>query len=200
MSKPSLYLASQSPRRRELLQQIGVCFAVIDAPIEECRQADESPQAYATRLAAEKALAGQRHVGPSVPVMGADTIVVVGDTVLEKPHNQTHAAEMMQLLSGRTHQVMSSVSICCGDRQQTRLSVTEVTFRELTRPEIERYWQTGEPVGKAGGYAVQGFGALFVTGLKGSYSGVVGLALEEVYRLLKQFEIPFWQNMSEQGL
>ena len=194
MQNPSLYLASQSPRRRELLAQVGVTFDVISSSVQEQRQMHESPERYVQRLAKDKALAGQAvAVDQSLPVLGADTIVVKGQNVLEKPLSEQHACDMLMVLSGGDHQVMSAICICRGDEIETRLSITRVSFRDIGQAEAQRYWKTGEPLDKAGGYAIQGLGALFVTALEGSYSNVVGLPLEQLYGLLQRFAIPYWQ-------
>lgn len=187
-----LLLASQSPRRRDLLAQIGVRFEVVDVAVPEVLEQGEAPQAYVCRLAEAKARAGA-DLRPGYAVMGADTIVVHQDVVLEKPRDAMDASHMLTLLSGGRHQVYSAVSICRDQRQATRTAVTEVTFRELTMAEIQDYWNTGEPQGKAGGYAIQGFGAIFVENLSGSYSGVVGLPLAETQALLAEFDVPWWQ-------
>lgn len=188
-----LLLASQSPRRRELLAQIGVRFRVLDVDVPEVREAGETAHDYVCRLAEAKARAGSR-LWPDAAVMGADTIVVHNNAVLEKPRDQTDALRMLSRLSGSRHHVYSAVSICRGSQQATRLVTTEVTFRSLTEAEIAAYWNTGEPQDKAGSYAIQGFGAVFVENLSGSYSGVVGLPLAETQALLAQFNIGWWQQ------
>jgi septum formation protein len=191
-SKNALYLASQSPRRRELLTQIGVNFGIVAVDVPEVPVPGESPDAYVQRLAEAKARAGSVAVA-AIPVLGADTIVVHRGSILEKPRDKTDALRMLTLLSGSRHQVYSAVSICCGDHQATRLSVTDVDFRCLTDDELERYWASGEPRDKAGSYAIQGRGAVFVEKLNGSYSGVVGLPLAETRELLAEFQVPWWQ-------
>ena len=195
-NSPSLYLASQSPRRRELLQQIGVSFQTINASVIEVPRRQEIPQDYVLRLAREKADAGlaalKRLQLPAKPVLGADTIVVIGDEILEKPRNPEEAAVMLRKLAGNTHQVMTAVAMVTEDQQQTKLSVTDVIFRALTEDEIKRYCQTGEPLDKAGSYAIQGLGAVFVQQIRGSYTGVVGLPIEQTVLLLREFSVPWW--------
>jgi septum formation protein len=193
---PSLYLASQSPRRRELLQQIGVIHAVINATIPEQPAVGEAAVDYVQRLAREKAAAGfvqlvQQNL-PLAPVLGADTIGLLDGNILEKPLNQTHAQTMLRALSGRTHQVITAVALHTAERQALRVSTTHVTFRVLSDAEIAAYWETGEPQDKAGSYAIQGLGAVFVQEIRGSYSCVVGLPLEATCELLHEFAVPWW--------
>jgi len=182
-----LWLASQSPRRRELLAQVGVVFEAIDVGVPEVRGAKEFPQAYVERVACEKARAGLETVvgrDSDAVVLGADTEVVLDDRVFGKPRDAADAAAMLRVLSSRTHEVISVV--CCasarGERSATCTSI--VTFAALDDAAIECYVATGEPFGKAGGYAIQGRAAAFVAHLSGSYSGVMGLPLFETARLL----------------
>jgi septum formation protein len=192
-----IYLASGSPRRRELLQQIGVPFEVVKTDLLEVRQAGETPLDYVQRLALEKAHAGlagiQRQGAMLAPVLGADTLGLLNDQILEKPRDAKDAADMLQCMSGQTHQVITALALTDGVRTETAYSRTLVSFRELSQEEIEAYWQTGEPRDKAGGYAIQGLGAVFVKSIQGSYSNVVGLPLETCCALLKRFDIPWWQ-------
>lgn len=193
---PSLYLASQSPRRRELLQQIGVVHAVINASIPEQPAPGETALDYVQRLAREKAAAGfaqllQQQL-PLAPVLGADTLGLLDGKILEKPLNQDHAHTMLRQLSGRTHQVITAVALHSSTRQALRVSTTDVTFRELSDSEIAAYWETGEPQDKAGSYAIQGLGAVFVQEIRGSYSCVVGLPIEATCELLREFAVPWW--------
>lgn len=193
---PDLYLASQSPRRRELLRQIGVRYAVISAAIPEQPAADETALDYVQRLAREKAAAGfgqllQQQL-PIAPVLGADTLGLLDGEILEKPRDQAHARKMLRQLSGRTHQVITAVAIYSHARQALRVSITDVTFRELGDAEIAAYWLTGEPQDKAGSYAIQGLGAVFVKEIRGSYSGVVGLPIEATLELLQESAVPWW--------
>lgn len=197
---PALLLASQSPRRRELLQQIGVNYAVLNVAVAEQRKNNETPTDYVFRLAEAKARAGSDYVlthktvASTVPVLGADTVVVLDGQVLEKPADAIAGRDMLLRLSGREHQVLTAVSLCTPTRQHTLLSVTDVTFRSISADEADRYWLTGEPCDKAGGYGIQGLGAVFVTAIRGSYSGVVGLPIEQTYLLLNDFGVPFWQE------
>lgn len=192
MTRPRLYLASQSPRRGELLQQIDIAYQRLQATVDETPLHDEIPVEYVRRLARAKAVAGwQQVVGQGLeplPVLGSDTIVVLEGRILGKPHDRTDGLSMLRALSGRCHQVMTAVCLYGGDFDRTVLSVSEVCFRALANEECERYWQTGEPADKAGGYAIQGRAAVFVEQLRGSYSGVVGLPLLETYQLLEAYE------------
>jgi septum formation protein len=185
---PQIYLASRSPRRRELLTQIGVRFAVLEADCDETRHPGEHPEDYVLRVAQEKArrVRGALPADEQRPVLGADTAVVVDERILGKPATLDESLAMMRLLSGRCHRVMTAVALITVDEVRTDLSESRVTFRTLTREECLRYWATGEPRDKAGGYGIQGLGALFVAGLTGSYSGVMGLPLFETARLLGQ--------------
>jgi septum formation protein len=183
-----IYLASQSPRRRALLAQLGVCFETLDVDVDETPRPAESPEALAQRLAADKAQAGRARVDDADAhlVLGADTVVVLDDEPLGKPRDATHANRMLMRLSGRCHQVLSAVALASMDGTHVRLSRSRVCFRELSSRESEAYAATGEPLDKAGGYAIQGRAAAFVRELQGSYSGVVGLPLYETAELLAQ--------------
>lgn len=184
-----LYLASQSPRRRELLGRLGLEFGLIDLDIPEQRQPGEPAADYVRRVAREKAGAGLLGVvaNPSAVVLGADTEVVLDDEVFGKPRDAEGARAMLRRLSGRTHQVISAVSLVSPGREAQAVSVSEVSFAALDEGQIERYVASGEPMGKAGGYAIQGGAEVFVTRLAGSYSGVMGLPLHETARLLREF-------------
>lgn len=192
-----VWLASGSPRRRELLAQIGVRFEVIQAPVDETRLPAESAEAYVRRLALAKAQAGDVAVhamgGLTLPVIGADTSVVLGDTVLGKPADARDAADMLLSLAGREHRVLTAVAIFSDGGSQVRVSDTRVRFRPITADEAQTYWHTGEPADKAGGYGIQGFGGVFVESITGSYSGVVGLPIFETTELLKLYKVPHWQ-------
>ncbi len=180
-----LLLASRSPRRRELLEQIGVDYQVVAVDIDEQQQVGELPTAYVTRLASEKAWSGW-HVQTAEmkrPVLAADTAVVIGSHIMGKPADEADAFEMLQRLSGRTHEVYSGIALVDGE-VNVRISRSEVTFRTLSDDEIRDYWQSGEPRDKAGGYAIQGLAAQFISNLNGSYSGVMGLPLFETTELL----------------
>jgi len=188
-----LYLASGSPRRRELLTQIGVPFTVVSAPIDETPLPGEAPAAYVERLAQAKAVAGFAHTDGHGVVLGADTTVVLDDEILGKPEDREHFLSMLGDLSKREHQVLTAVALTDGTRSISRCVSTTVRFRTISFEEALRYWDSGEPLDKAGGYAIQGLGAVFVTGIEGSYSAVVGLPLSETAELLEQFAIACWQ-------
>lgn len=194
-----IYLASRSPRRRELLKQIGVPFDVLLLREDPARGEDidermldgESPQDYVTRIARAKAELGwvrvlQRRLRPN-PVLGADTSVVVDGQALGKPEGRQDAERMLGMLAGCQHQVLSAVALCYRDLVEMRLSSTTVEFRALNEQEIRRYVATGEPLDKAGAYAIQGRGAAFVRSISGSYSGVMGLPLFETVELMQHF-------------
>lgn len=189
--KLQIVLASASPRRRELLAQIGVEFTVNPADIDETVRAGEVPENYVLRMAITKAQ--QDFATLAEPafahrlVLGADTAVVIDRQILGKPRDQADAEYMLACLSGRTHRVLSAVAVSDGTRTESRLSVTAVTFRTLRPGEGLAYWQSGEPCDKAGAYAIQGRGAVFVSELQGSYTGVVGLPLFETAELLEMF-------------
>jgi len=191
-----LILASSSPRRRELLEQIGVLFDVKVADVDETPLAGESPEDYVQRLAIAKA----RKVAQDLeqPCLGSDTSVVLNGTIFGKPQNDADARQMLRALSGQSHQVMSAVAIVqylqAGERSDVQLVSTKVTFKNLTSDQIDKYIATGEPADKAGAYGIQGKGALLVAGIEGSYSNVVGLPLTETAVLLEQYDIPYWQN------
>lgn len=193
-----LILASASPRRSELLDQIGVRFTILVSDIDESRLHNESPEDYVSRLAMEKSRAGFSRQDSILPSLGADTIVVCDQQIFGKPKNQADAAAMLMALSGKAHTVMSAVTVSQGSRSFSRLTKTLVRFRTISQSECQTYWQTGEPQGKAGGYAIQGRGAVFVDHIEGSYSGVVGLPLSETAEILGEFGIPLWT--SESGL
>lgn len=194
----SLYLASGSPRRRELLIQIGVPFTPLSAPIDETPLPGESASAYVERLARAKAAAGCAQLSGAGVVLGADTAVVLDGQILGKPENREHALAMLAELSGREHQVLTAVALNDGQRCQSLCVTSSVRFRAISRDEAERYWDSGEPLDKAGGYAIQGLGAVFVTALAGSYSAVVGLPLSETAELLGRFAIACWQQPAAQ--
>lgn len=192
MSSEFVYLASASPRRRELLAQIGVIFRTIDAGVDESLRAGEEAQAYVLRLASEKAQCGFARGGRGAPALGADTSVVLDGRVLGKPADRDEGDSMLAALSGRTHTVLTAVALCGAGGLHTALSRTEVDFRPIAAEERGRYWDSGEPRDKAGGYAIQGYAAVFVSGLRGSYSGVVGLPLYETAALLAAAGVPCW--------
>jgi len=192
-----IFLASQSPRRRELLTQIGISFDVLTLDIDESINNNEMPEEYVLRMAKEKALAGRdaSQTNPK-PVLGSDTVVVVDGEILGKPEDHADARRMLRLLSGRTHQVMTAVALtsCLSSETEFKsmpelnssVSVSSVSFKKLSDDEIERYINSGECDDKAGGYGIQGQAATFITNLSGSYSGVMGLPLYETSELLNK--------------
>ena len=180
---PLLTLASESPRRRELLEQIGVAHLVSGADIDETVRAGEAPADYVVRMACAKARTVRaRSLG--LPVLAADTTVVVDGLILAKPRDRADGLAMLGRLSGRSHQVLTAVALAAASGISFRLSASEVRMRAVTPEECAAYWETGEPRDKAGGYAIQGRGALFIEHLNGSYSGVMGLPLYETGQLL----------------
>ena len=191
----TLYLASGSPRRRELLTQIALPFTTLIAPIDENILSDETPHAYVERLARAKAQAGLALLEPSTDavVLGADTAVVLDGRVLGKPANRDEAVATLSALSGREHQVLTAVALVSQAKTAVRVVSSQVRFRPLRLAEIEAYWATGEPQDKAGSYAIQGLAAVFVSQLQGSYSAVVGLPLCETAEMLAEFAISCWQ-------
>lgn len=189
---PSLYLASTSPRRRELLQQLGLEFSVLRIDVDETRLAGETPEHYVQRLAQEKARAGLVQVPAGSVVIAADTTVALGDAELGKPGSEAEAIAMWMQLSGRGHRVLTGVAVARGDEIVAQVVTTAVHFRDIVPEEMRAYWASGEPADKAGAYAIQGRGAVFVTGINGSYSNVVGLPLAETAELLAQFGISVW--------
>jgi septum formation protein len=191
-----IYLASQSPRRQELLAQLGVRFETIDASVHEQLQAGESPEHYVSRVAREKAGAGLFKLGGQAQaiVLGADTDVVIDGDVLGKPEDAGQAAALLRRLSGRTHQVHTAVWLVSAGRESSATVSTDVRFAELSDSEIADYIATGEPFGKAGAYAIQGRAAAFIAGISGSYSGVMGLPLHETSVLLRNFGVPLWSS------
>lgn len=198
-----VYLASASPRRRELLKQIGVPYRVIDVAVDESVIAGESAGTYVARLAAAKVNAAwqkirnppdMRLLNTDMPVLAADTAVVLGEKILGKPIDKQDATRMLAALSGRTHQVLTAVALQTSSGVMHRVSSSEVTFRSLSALECAIYWDTAEPRDKAGGYAIQGYAATFIKDLRGSYSGVMGLPLFETAALLDAAGVPRWQN------
>jgi septum formation protein len=188
---PLLCLASVSPRRRELLAQIGVAHVVSSADIDEAVREGEAPADYVVRVACAKARA-VRARGTELPVLAADTTVVIDGRILAKPRDRADGIAMLGRLSGRTHQVLTAVALASLTGVDFRLSVSEVRLRAVTPEECAAYWESGEPRDKAGGYAIQGRGALFIEHLSGSYSGVMGLPLFETGQLLAAAGVAFW--------
>ena len=205
-----IHLASKSPRRRILLDQIGVDYAVVDAPIDETRRDGEPPERFAARMACEKARAGLAALGDAriAPVLAADTVVVLDDRVLGKPRDEEHAVAMLRALSGRMHHVISAVAVAGGNARvsaatggighlpdigtadgaspRIMTSISRVWFRDIPYDECRAYCASGEPLDKAGAYAIQGYAASFVSRLDGSCSGVMGLPLFETALLLHE--------------
>jgi septum formation protein len=191
MQQANVYLASLSPRRQKLLSQIGISFELLKVRVDETYRRGETPEQYVIRLALAKAEAGQDSLQgrPLLPVLGADTIVVVEQKILGKPRDRDDGLAMLADLSGREHCVLSAVALVAGTRRATRLQKSWVRWRKLSSTECQAYWNTGEPLDKAGAYAIQGRAAAFITELKGSYSGVMGLPLFETTELLRDFGI-----------
>ncbi|OIQ24859.1 nucleoside triphosphate pyrophosphatase [uncultured Vibrio sp.] len=185
--KSPLVLASGSPRRKELLSQLGYDFQVIVTDVEEKCLADESPEQYVKRLSFDKARAGLSSLEGKSIVLGSDTIVVIGNNVLEKPQDLADAKQMLMQLSDSCHQVLTAVTVISEQKHHSVVVSTNVWFKPLSEKEIEQYWQTGEPCDKAGSYGIQGLGGRFVTRIEGSYFAVVGLPLYETDQLLREF-------------
>jgi len=193
MTDPVLILASASPRRKELLQSLGITTHVCSADIDESQLKGELPENYVERLALEKAKTvmsllsqdAQFEIG-NLPILAADTIVTLNQQLFGKPKSQDDAMAIWQTLSGKTHEVMTAIALLKESQQYTALSTSKVSFKELNQQEMEMYWQTGEPADKAGAYAVQGFASAWVKSISGSYSGIVGLPLYELNGLLKK--------------
>lgn len=197
-----LFLASASPRRRELLAQIAVPCVTQIASIDETPLPAEPAAVYVERLALEKARAGLRALGERTDavVLGADTAVVLDGRILGKPADFAESREMLLSLSGRSHQVMTAVALVGAGRESSRVVTSEVSFRTLGEAEIEAYWASGEPCDKAGSYGIQGLAAVFVNHMQGSYSAVVGLPLCETAEMLGQFGIACWQLPAQGGV
>jgi len=199
----SLVLASQSPRRQELLAQIGYSFTCKPAHINEDIIENEKPTQYVNRLAIEKAKETQLHLTQIEQeqsiILGSDTSVVFNDNILGKPENKEACISQLQMLSGNTHQVLTSIAAIYQDKVLSEVITTHVTFKVLSLDEITRYWETEEPKDKAGSYGIQGIAAQFVTQLSGSYSAVVGLPLYETAQLLSNFGMntPIQSNLKE---
>jgi septum formation protein len=191
-----IYLASGSPRRRELLRQIGVTFRVVGAELDETAFQGESPLAYVSRLAQAKAGVGWERSRDlaTAPVLAADTAVVLDAKILGKPKGLNDAMAMLLQLSGRAHQVLTAVALRTAAGTEVKVSHSTVTFRSIDPSEARAYWETGEPSDKAGAYAIQGYAAIFISDLKGSYSGVMGLPLFETAALLEVAGVPCWQR------
>ena len=185
----TIVLASASPRRAELLQQIGLEFIVLPSDIDESLHESESVEAYVLRMAKTKAHAVRQSTQSDDIVIAADTVVSIDGHILGKPQNESHCLDMLASLSGRVHTVYTAVVVSQSDFEGNALSASDVSFREISQQEAKNYWSTGEPKDKAGSYAIQGLGSVFVEHLKGSYSGVVGLPIFELTQLLKQIDV-----------
>ena len=204
VSDKRIYLASRSPRRRDLLKQIGLPYELLllredlrrGPDIDETPLPDESPGVYVLRMAQEKAAMAVRQIAyrrlPQKPVLAADTTVVFDGQIVGKPEDAEHAARILRALSGREHQVLTAVALALRDQVETQISVSSVWFREISDADIRRYCSSGEPLDKAGAYGIQGRAGAFVTRITGSYSGIMGLPLAETVELLQKFEIAVW--------
>ncbi|KGK84321.1 Maf-like protein [Pseudomonas stutzeri] len=191
----SLYLASASPRRRELLQQIGVPFSLLAVSVDETPLPDEAAEDYVRRVALDKARAGLAVLpDANACVLAADTSVVLDQRILGKPADRADGLAMLAALSGRSHRVLTAIVLANRCACEVRLVDSEVEFRSIDASEAQAYWDSGEPRDKAGGYAIQGWGAVFVSQLHGSYSAVVGLPLCETAQLLDRFGLPRWSK------
>jgi septum formation protein len=188
--KPVLILASQSPRRKELLSQLGYQFKTISADVDERIIGNESPSDYVLRLAIEKAKVVSQNQADNCIVLGSDTSVIFEKHILGKPENIDDCCQQLLMLSNNTHQVLTAIAAVKNNKIYSAIISTDVTFKTLTIEEVQRYWHTGEPQDKAGSYGIQGIGGQFVTQIKGSYSAVVGLPLYETAKLLAELEYP----------
>lgn len=194
-----LLLASTSPRRQALLAQLGISFSVFPVDVDETVRVGEIPGNYVRRMAQEKAELGwNNHVtrGQTIAVVGADTAVILDESILGKPRDKAHGLEMLTSLAGRSHQVLTAVAVCKDGTSRVALSCSEVRFRSISEWEREAYWATGEPLDKAGGYGIQGIGAVFVEHIAGSYSGVMGLPIYETTQLLGDIGISVFRDAS----
>lgn len=200
MSHDFVYLASGSPRRRELLAQIGVRHRVLALRVDESVLDGEMPDAYVTRVARLKADGGWavRPADRPAPVLAADTAVVLDGVILGKPLDEPDGARMLERLSGRSHEVLTAIALASERGVEVRLSRSTVTFRAIEASEARRYWATGEPWDKAGGYAIQGRGAVFIADLRGSFSGVMGLPLFETAALLERAGVLRWTDAADE--
>jgi septum formation protein len=193
MAYDAILLASASARRSELLRQIGVRHRVAAPDIDETPGAGEAPSDYVVRLAEGKARAIAARAGAALPVLAADTTVALEGRIFGKPEDEADCVAMLSALAGQRHAVLTAVTLWDAGTLRQALSTSHVTFRDITPDECRRYWASGEPAGKAGGYAIQGFGAAFVARLEGSFSGVMGLPLYETAALLDAAGVARWQ-------
>ena len=189
----SILLASSSPRRVSLLQQIGLMFETMSPDVDESLAAGEMPMAYVERLSKSKAAAGLTH-RPSYVVIAADTVVTLGDEVIGKPMDRADGIEMLMRLSGTTHRVLTGVTVASAADSRTQVVASDVSFRAVSEDEAYAYWQTQEPADKAGGYGLQGIGSIFVEKIHGSPSAVIGLPMLETELMLKHFGIDTWSG------
>lgn len=189
-----MILASSSPRRKELLKQIGLEVEIQPADIDETPGINENPEKYVQRMAMEKAICIRSKLGSAAPIISGDTIVVVDGSILGKPSSESQFRDMMQQLSGRQHEVLSAFTLLCKEINETSIQRTSVWFRPLSDLDIEEYWLSGEPEGRAGGYAIQGLGALFVERIEGSYSSVMGFPIFEIGQMLSKYGLLRTQN------
>lgn len=198
MKSQQIFLASRSPRRRTLIEQLGLRYQIVDVDVDERHRDGESPADYVARLALEKARSGWHQVAvQGVPVVGADTCIVLNGRIVGKPVDKAHGIALLKQYSGATHEVVSGVAMVgtvgnaseSAPQEQVRVNISRVTFRRLTDQECERYWETQEPLDKAGGYAIQGKAAGFISNIEGSYSGIMGLPLYEFAELISVFGI-----------
>jgi septum formation protein len=198
MKNQQIFLASRSPRRRTLIEQLGLRYQIVDVQVDEQHHDGESPTDYVARLALEKARRGwQQIAAPAVPVVGADTCIVLNGRIVGKPEDKAHGIALLKQYSGATHEVVSGVAMVGtvgntpqgAPQEQVKVNISRVTFRQLTDQECERYWETQEPLDKAGGYAIQGKAAGFISNIEGSYSGIMGLPLYEFVELMSAFAI-----------
>ena len=190
---PAIILASSSPRRREFLKQLGLSFKIVPPRIDEQPEKREEPGHFAWRLAVDKALDVAARVGPRPIVIAADTIVVLGKTILGKPKDAADARRMLNMLSGREHEVITGVCVTQGKKKRSFVTSTDVEFKKLTAQEIEFYIASGEPMDKAGAYAIQGIGSFLVRAISGSYTNVVGLPVAELLDVLeREFKVPLF--------
>lgn len=196
-----ILLASKSPRRQELLKQIGIDYEVINTDIDEAVLPNEMPMHYVIRIAREKALAAQSILGQSVhPILTADTTVTINGQLLGKPNDRDDFQQMMTLLSGNTHHVLTAIALHFQGMTLTKLSTSSVTFAKLPLSFIDHCWQTGEPCDKAGGYAIQGLMAQYIQRIDGSYSGIMGLPLFELTEALHEIGYNLHNLSSKQSL
>jgi septum formation protein len=193
LTSPRIYLASRSPRRGELLEQIGVAFEVLPSDVDESVLVDESPEHYVLRLARAKALVCKQRMAaqglPALPVLAADTTVCIDGMILGKPEHDAEAADMLKRMSDRWHVVHTAIAVACGDHVESALSSTQVEMALLSDLEIAAYIASGEPRDKAGSYGIQGLAGSFIRRIEGSYSGVMGLPVYETVQLLRKFGV-----------